>query len=245
MEEVILEYILTFVHDSSTLVVGINGPQGCGKSTVTRNLAKRLHGLGYEAVGISLDDYYLPRQEIKLLSERYGPPYHHRGVPGTHDTILLYEHIQQMRCAALSTIKLPVYDKFACDGEGDRIGWREIKLPVRVVIVEGWMLGFHPVAHPTNMIINENLTSYLDIWKLIDIWVLLRISNLVWIKDWRYEQEVNDAMALDRYARSRDQVDDFVKTFMPSYHDYYTNLPYIYPSALCLTIDHNREPLNK
>ena len=45
-------------------------------------------------------------------------------------------------------IEIPRYDKSANEGKGDRAkkeDWIKMEGPLDLVIVEGWMLGFHPI----------------------------------------------------------------------------------------------------
>lgn len=65
-------------------IVGINGVQGAGKTTLVKNLEKELKSKGLETLVCSLDDFYLTREDqVKLATERSDNAlYQHRGVPG-------------------------------------------------------------------------------------------------------------------------------------------------------------------
>jgi len=77
----------------------------------------------------------------------------HRGQPSTHDVKLgieLFRAINERR----TNIKVPSYDKSAFSGAGDRrpeSEWgvinRHDQPPVRVVIFEGWCVGFRPLSN--------------------------------------------------------------------------------------------------
>ena len=74
---------------NSPLVVGINGAQGSGKSTLTKILSMLLsQGFDKNVVSISIDDLYLTRAERQQLAEDIHPLFLTRGVPGTHDVEL-------------------------------------------------------------------------------------------------------------------------------------------------------------
>lgn len=156
--------------------------------------------------------------------------YQARGNPGTHNVSLLYNHIDTLR--QNRPISSPIYDKLAHDGVGDQSKQsRSVKTPLQVLFVEGWMLGFHSKSSPQAPLmlvaINRALKMYEAIWKLIDFWILLRIDDLDYVYEWRYEQEVNNSKAAGRSCQSKESINAFVNNFMPAYNFYYTNLPKI------------------
>jgi D-glycerate 3-kinase len=69
---------------SRPFIVGINGVQGAGKTTLVKNLEKELKGKGFETLVCSIDDFYKTREDhVKLAEERSDNAlYQHRGVPG-------------------------------------------------------------------------------------------------------------------------------------------------------------------
>ena len=69
---------------SAPLLVGINGAQGTGKTTLCKFLAAILSSQLGVAV-LSLDDFYLTRAERHKLAAAVHPLLATRGVPGTHD----------------------------------------------------------------------------------------------------------------------------------------------------------------
>ncbi len=71
-------------------VLGLQGPQGCGKSTAAAALVEAARDEGRRAVTVSIDDFYLTYAEQRALAERHpGNPYLlYRGYPGTHDVAL-------------------------------------------------------------------------------------------------------------------------------------------------------------
>ena len=70
------------------LIIGINGAQGSGKSTLADYIKSYMCAEGHSAVSLSLDDFYLTREERFQLSRDTHPLLATRGVPGTHDTAL-------------------------------------------------------------------------------------------------------------------------------------------------------------
>src|SRR4029078_12543327 len=70
------------------LIVGINGAQGAGKSTLCKFLEVRLVEHNQIGVTLSLDDLYLPKAERQALARDVHPLLATRGVPGTHSPAL-------------------------------------------------------------------------------------------------------------------------------------------------------------
>src|SRR4051794_21654095 len=72
------------------VIAGISAPQGAGKTTLVRQLIPLLGQRGLRAVALSIDDFYLRREEqLALAAANPGNPYlEHRGYPGTHDVML-------------------------------------------------------------------------------------------------------------------------------------------------------------
>ncbi|KAL9936614.1 hypothetical protein V8E36_004682 [Tilletia maclaganii] len=147
------------------LIVGIQGPQGIGKSTLVKNLVATLadeHRV--RAVALSIDDLYLPHHALLELKQRHPSNrlLHGRGLPGTHDLELGASILSQLKngeaASSTRTIRLPVYDKSLHNGAGDRLpesAWPTLTLPPRsqgqegdnppldLFLLEGWCLGFN------------------------------------------------------------------------------------------------------
>jgi D-glycerate 3-kinase len=210
------------------LVLGLQGPQGCGKSTLAAALAHALSGVGVCTASVSIDDFYLTRDEQLALAARHpGNPYlAHRGYPGTHDIPLGIRGIEAI--AALGPnerILVPVYDKSAHQGRGDRApqsAWRRVG-PVDLLIVEGWMLGFSPVEdatiEPDLRVPNRLLAGYAAWNRKLDAFVSLRVDSLDTVVRWRVDSERarrnrGEAALTDEDAR------DYIERFLPAYRVY-------------------------
>ncbi|KAH7927448.1 P-loop containing nucleoside triphosphate hydrolase protein [Leucogyrophana mollusca] len=138
------------------LLVGVQGPQGSGKTFLTSHLRSQLISPPHElsVAVLSIDDLYLPHSELKALAEKH--PHnrllHGRGQPGTHDVPLGKSILEQLKrindpSDESMGVELPAFDKSLFDGEGDRVprGTR-VAAPVDVVVLEGWCVGFYPVS---------------------------------------------------------------------------------------------------
>lgn len=179
---------------SEPLVVGIQAPQGCGKTTLVAEMERLLAAVGLRAASVSVDDFYLTFEgQQKLASENKGNPLLElRGNAGSHDLELGSRTLEALvkgtgtRGAGGGSetdeegdesgdvVALPRYDKSAHGGRGDRAdvsAWPRVPLPVDVVLFEGWMLGFRPVgpeaasrASPHLPASDAMLANYADSW---------------------------------------------------------------------------------
>jgi D-glycerate 3-kinase len=135
--------------------IGLNGVQGAGKTVLVdilkRTLTSPPHNLS--TVVFSLDDLYLTHQDQVTLAQQNpdNPLLQHRGQPSTHDIPLalsVFESLKQNK-----PTKIPQYNKAAFSGQGDRVPeneWEQVNTdssnPVRVVLFEGWCVGFRPLS---------------------------------------------------------------------------------------------------
>lgn len=210
------------------LVVAITGPQGCGKSTAVKRLIERLHLThGLAADYLSLDDYYLPWTQMRGDG---------RGLPGSHDTNLLLEHLQLL-CAGIA-VDSPCYDKLARGGAGDRTQrTRNIAgALLQVIILEGWLLGYMAETgdrRDTNTLddsaTDEALLAYQPIWALIDLWCCLRLGAAnelpAYVTQWRGHQEVSAYRERNLSPPPAEHIHFFLHRFWPVYARYYAQQP--------------------
>lgn len=208
------------------LVLGIQGPQGCGKSTLATSLCEALRADGLRAATLSIDDVYLTRAEQIALSARFpGNRYlAQRGYPGTHDVALGTAVIDALRSGEAGEVRVPRYDKSAHGGLGDRAPverWEVVATPLDVVVVEGWMLGFTPVdaatlGDPDLVPCNEALAAYAAWHARIDGWVVLEPLDPVWVVPWRIDAE-RARRERGEDALSDEAARDYVERFLPAY----------------------------
>ncbi|KAG8792481.1 hypothetical protein FRC12_005981 [Ceratobasidium sp. 428] len=149
------DFISRALSDSQTssrpLFVGFQGPQGCGKATLTSQTKTVLQELPtpIHAVVFSIDDLYLPYLGLTQLAQTHpdNALLNGRGQPGTHDPKLGGDLLSQLaHINEGGEVRLPVFDKSAYRGYGDRS--EEVVVvrpPVDVVLLEGWCFGFQPL----------------------------------------------------------------------------------------------------
>lgn len=110
-----------------TIIIGIAGGTGSGKTTLTNNIKKHF---GDRITVVYHDNYYKRHDEL-TYDERCLLNY---DIPDAFDTDMLIEHLKQMK--EDQSILCPVYD-FTIHNRSDKVV--EIK-PSKVIIVEGILI---------------------------------------------------------------------------------------------------------
>ncbi|EAU53709.1 hypothetical protein [Mariprofundus ferrooxydans] len=200
---------LASMFDGHTLVVGINGAQGTGKSTMAAALAMFLGNLhDLKTVVISIDDLYLTRAERSEMARVLHPMFQTRGVPGTHDLRLAMALIRALKAAGSeSDIAIPRFDK-AVDDRRPEAAWHHHHGRVDIILFEGWCVGTTAepatqLKQPINRLeadedaqgiwrshVNASLAGeYSQLNAMIDFLVLLQAPDFETVYAWRGLQE--------------------------------------------------------
>lgn len=109
---------------TSSLIVGVAGGTGSGKSTFTKNLQQEF---GEDITVIYYDNYYKSRDDISLEA-RKNINYDH---PDALETVLLIDHVKRLKIG--EPIECPIYD-FSTHTREERI---KTIHPNRIIVVEG------------------------------------------------------------------------------------------------------------
>ncbi|EEP77825.1 conserved hypothetical protein [Uncinocarpus reesii 1704] len=233
--------------DPPPFFVGLNGVQGAGKTVLVTTLRSTLSAPPYNlpTVTFSLDDIYLTHDEQLRLAASYpgNPLLQHRGQPSTHDVPLGKRVFDSLK-KGLPT-KIPAYDKAAFNGQGDRVPEDQWELVndvaqgqerVKVVIFEGWCVGFRALPEEDvraawedavekknkggydGQLANIKLEDVLTVNEALKQYDALTedASNIHNVYDWRQEQE-RTLLATKGTGMTPDQVIQFVNGYYPAY----------------------------
>jgi D-glycerate 3-kinase len=226
-------------------VVGINGAQGSGKTTLCRFLEELLYQRRLRAVTLSLDDLYLTKAERIALARNEYPLFATRGVPGTHDVALGQAILDNLRAGEATT--LPRFDKAADDRAPDG---KRVEGPVDVILFEGWCMGAVPqpaaaLREPVNRLeaeedpdgawrreVNRRLaTDYAELFGRIDLLVMVKVESFEAVRANRRLQEqklaardpegaaIMDDAALDRFLMHYERLTRWMLREMPERAD--------------------------
>lgn len=219
------------------MIIGIQGIQGCGKSTLARQLCSSNM---FEC--ISIDDFYLTHEQIEnqyyyTREKRWKC----RGNPGTHDIALLDTVLANFR-NGMKDISVPVYDKGLHNGRGDRIGFRKLK-DCTTLLVEGWCIGF--VSKNLNDVVDEKVKQYEIINQYLDALLILKPPCIDIVYKWRVEAE-QKMRRIGNAAMTDEDTQLFVDTYMWCYNEYLESLYKFPPMNITLSIqlDEYRTPIS-
>jgi D-glycerate 3-kinase len=216
-------------------VVGICGPQGSGKTTTARVVARLLEARGLKVASLSLDDLYLPRADREVLARDAHPLLRTRGVPGTHDAALGLAVLDDL--AGEGETAIPRFDK-AADDRMPASAWTKVEGPVDVVLLEGWCVGAWPepveaLRKPVNALerdldpdgawrayVNAALAGpYRALFARLDLLVQFTAPDFESVLAWRQEQEakLRGRLAASGQGSERAMSDDEIAVFVQHY----------------------------
>ena len=198
----------SFKKDKKTKVIGLTGGQGSGKSTISKILKIILkEAYNLNTVVFSIDDFYKTLKERKKMSKQVSPLFKTRGVPGTHDTKLLYKCLKKLKDTKFSKISIPLFDK-SNDDRLSKKKWQKVLRKPNIVIFEGWCVGVSPqkkkdLLVPINELekekdkskiwrkrVNQELKNeYKKVFSLIDLSLFLKVPSFKYVFKWRLLQE--------------------------------------------------------
>ena len=190
------------------IIVGINGSQGSGKSTLSSYLSQIMPRLlGVDCHIISIDDFYLTRARRVKLASAVHPLLAIRGVPGTHEHLRLAEVLAAVCDPDSNEVIVPIFDKLK-DDRTKKVRKIQISAKPTVVLFEGWCVGIPPqtalsLAVPAGRFefvndnsgvwrtyVNDQLSGpYASLFSTLDRLSMLRPPSFESVFDWRVDQE--------------------------------------------------------
>ena len=191
-----------------TKIIGLTGGQGTGKSTISiilKIILKEAYNL--ETVIFSIDDFYKTLNEREIMSKKISDLFLTRGVPGTHDTKMLFQCIKNLKTNNFKKMNIPKFDK-SIDNRLSKSNWLQVKKKPNIVIFEGWCVGASAqknkdLISPINKLekykdkkkiwrqkVNLKLRKeYKKIFDLIDKLIFLKVPSFKYVLKWRLLQE--------------------------------------------------------
>ena len=247
---------------SAPILVGINGCQGSGKSTLTDYLLFILEShFGLPSVGLSIDDFYLTLTERRQLASRIHPLFQTRGVPGTHDIQLLNTTLHDLS-SGTPPVFIPRFNK-ATDDRFEKDKWTQVDVPPKIVILEGWCVGIPAqtdaeLVTPINELEhNEDSTGhwrrysnlalggdYQTLFNKLDRLILLKAPGFYTVKAWRLQQEerLRQKVMLEggslKGVMSEKKIERFIQHYQRLTEQSLKYLPFVADDVF--TLDENR-----
>lgn len=243
------------------LVLGINGGQGSGKSTLCELLKVILEqGFGLRVANLSIDDIYKTRAERAQLSRTVHPLFITRGVPGTHDVALGLGVINALKMAEVGdSVAIPAFDK-AKDDRRPVEEWSRFQGAADVIIFEGWCVGAKPqieaaLIQPINTLeadedadgrwrrhVNAQLRGdYAQLFGQLDALVMLKVPSMERVFEWRSLQEEKLAASLAHNAATRVMNAAGIQRFIMHYERITRNMLVEMPSQADVSLFVNDE----
>lgn len=221
----------------ATTIVGIQGGQGTGKTTIIQFLEKQLKKKEFKVQSFSIDDFYKTWKERKELQRKYSSnPFYQisRGLPGTHRVKLLLATLQKAKAG--KDFEIPIFEKSLYGGKGDVLSkTRKVKGRQDFVILEGWCVGIPEVSSQKflkickrnninigkidyekqhHKVVLSFVKEYQPIWKLLDYQIMLKADSPEVHKQWRLLQE-KKLKEKKGQGMGKKEVSAFVEPFLP------------------------------
>ena len=196
------------VSKKKTLIIGLAGGQGSGKTTISTILALILKKyFKLKVFKVSIDDFYKTRRDRKLLSKNKHFLLMTRGVPGTHDIDLMLNFFKKIKDKNFKSLQIPKFNKSIDDRFPKRL-WYKIKSKPDIVIFEGWCVGakaqsssqlkksinslekiYDKDARWRGYVNSQLKTKYKTLFSQLDELLFLKAKNFNLLREWRLKQE--------------------------------------------------------
>ena len=207
----------------------LSGSQGSGKSTLAKLLKLVIEKYYTKKVMLlSIDDYYLCKNQRLKLSKKIHPLLLTRGVPGTHDIKALKYHINQFQNQNFP-ISTPIFNKL----KDDISKKRKVIHNAQILLLEGWCCGSLPIA---NQYLFKNINSlentydkntnwrkyynsllrneYKSVFSLFDKKIYIKAPSFKYALKWRHAQEKRNAPNSDnKDIMNKEKLKEFIQHY--------------------------------
>ena len=229
-------WIAKKVKKNKTMIVGLSGGQGTGKTTISSIIKIILEKyFKLNVFKISIDDFYKTRKERISLSKKVHPLLKTRGVPGTHDIDLMINFFKQVKKKKFKTIFLPKFEK-SIDDRVIKKKWYKLKKKPDVIIFEGWCVGAksqknkdlnksinqlernHDQSLKWRKYVNKQLLNkYKKFHSMLDHLIYLKAESFEILRKWRLKQEKKLSINTKNKKNLKIMSKQEVLTFMMTY----------------------------
>ena len=204
--------IINYINLSSKNKFLIGGAQGIGKSSlikIIKNILEKFYGK--KIISLSLDNYYLSKNDRLILAQKQSNLLITRGVPGTHQIKKLLDDINKFDKASYPIIT-PLFDKLIDDTLKNK---NIIKKKADILILEGWCCGCEPIEKEflfnnsnylerkfdknhnwRNYYNNKLKNEYKKLFKKFDNKIFIKAPSFKYVLSWRLKQELNNTSKL-------------------------------------------------
>lgn len=197
-----------FKNNNKSLIIGLSGGQGSGKSTISE-IFKLILKTNYKlnVISFSIDDFYKSLQERKKMSEKVHKLFLTRGVPGTHDINFIKKTLNSLKKKKFKSFYIPKFNK-SIDDRYPKKKWIKVQKKPEIILFEGWCVGakqqtIKKLIKPINSlekkqdkemkwrfkVNNELKNRYKFIFKQINKLIFLKVPNFKYVYKWRILQE--------------------------------------------------------
>ncbi len=252
-----------YIKDKKIKIIGLSGGQGTGKSTVTGILEfilKNVYGLN--TCIFSIDDFYKTKSQRKKMSKNIHPLFSTRGVPGTHDVLLINKKIRELKKKRFKQVLLPRFDK-STDDRHKKDKWAKIKKSPQIIIFEGWCVGakhqkYSLLKKPLNSIerkhdaelkwrkkVNYYLkNNYKNLFNKIDKLIYLKAPSYDYVFKWRLLQEKKLKLtSKNKNTMSKSQIREFIMFYERITRQMMIDFKYISDLTVFLDKDHRSKKI--
>ena len=228
ISQYIIPIINNLYHSKNNKFI-LSGSQGSGKSTLGKLLKLVIEKFYKKKVMLlSIDDYYLSKNQRIKLSKKIHPLLLTRGVPGTHDIKALKYHINQFQNQNFP-ISSPIFNKL----KDDISKKRKVINNAQILLLEGWCCGSAPIA---NQYLFKNINSlentydkntnwrkyynsllrneYKSVFSLFDKKIYIKAPSFKYVLKWRYAQEKRNASNSDnKNIMNKAKLQEFIQHY--------------------------------